>query len=513
MESLESYAILDRPGHQALAFAVWEVPVSGQYRFFLETDSACDLLLDGASLCRIQGFYPQNGNGKIQYLPKGPHLLLFQFSSGPNKGWVDLKVQPPGQTDFARIKPAQLRYVTLNNFPEWWMIFHFLKWALIIGACFVFLFLWRTELSVFLRSGFLFSWLAARHPFLWAGLGLITIVSILGIWPFSWNYLILPRVNNNNPGFQVEAFVDKEMTGSPLKKYSAPLSILNLEPTQAALRAYAVWRVPHTGVYRLNVACMGYGHLTIDEQRVVSFPERVIDQSESVYYHLNQGLHLVRLNLFNFGHPGSFSLTASGPGSSEAQLLTGQELSGLPVDQMVLMMRIVDYGKYTGLIGLSLALILLFIKLGHWDTRLSLFLKQAPLSFYAMGVSVIVALSLILRIIFLLDIPDPAVIPKGMALGGLLSAFGSLGGIFYIFLINRLNKESADQSWDGLEAIALMAIMAIAAILRVLFLPNMEFKSDEKEMVHMAINLGRDHIPYVVGNLTSHGNRNPAGFL
>ena len=58
-----------------------------------------------------------------------------------------------------------------------------------------------------------------------------------------------------------------------------------------------------------------------------------------------------------------------------------------------------------------------------------------------------------------------------------------------------------------------MAILSIATILRVLFLQNMEFKQDEMEMVHMAINLARDHIPYVVGNLTSHGNRNPPGFL
>ena len=142
-------------------------------------------------------------------------------------------------------------------------------------------------------------------------------------------------------------------------------------------------------------------------------------------------------------------------------------------------------------------------------------MELAPISFYWAGVSLVLAVSLILRIFFLVDMHYPAIGAKWAAFWGLVFSFGALWGVFVVSLGKEIKQgiPGKNNGIKGIETICLMAIMSIATILRVLFLQNMEFKQDEMEMVHMAINLARDHIPYVVGNLTSHGNRNPPGFL
>ena len=377
MESVDSYVTLDRPEHSALAFVVWEVPVSGRYRLLLETDSTCDLNLDGKTVLKIQGFYPQNGDGIIQYLKQGPHLLLFKFYSGPNKGWVDFKVQQPGEATFSRLSQPHLRYIKLNNFPEWWNFIHFLKWGLILGLCLILLFQWRPELSKLLGSKFLFVWLANRNALIWVFFGLLMFILVMGSWPFLWKYFLLPKATAKGTGMQVEFFAGKAVAGIPVKVSTEPSSKLTLEDPQSSLRAYAVWNVTQAGQYALTLSCDGYGSLTIDEQLVVSFPERAIGQTETVPLYLTQGPHLLGLRLTNFANRGTVNLTVAGPGSPGALPLSGQELHSLPIHDVDLILRLIRTGKYIGLMGLSLALILLIIRLGK--------LGDAPINLYGTG--------------------------------------------------------------------------------------------------------------------------------
>lgn len=514
-KSEESYMILDRAEHSALAFAVWKIPVSGRYRLLLESDSTCTLYLDGKSVLKIQGFYPQNGEGVMQYLNKGPHLLLFKLYSGPNKGWVDLKIQSPGETAFSRINQRDLRYIQLNNFPEWWNVIFYLKIGLITGLILSLLLFWWPELSSLLRSKSLLVWLTNRNVFLWFFLGLLMLILIQGTWPFFWKYYLLPKADLKGRGIQVDVFAGKNMANNLVKRFIASSSNLSLEDLQSSLRAYGIWQVPQAGQYNLTLSCKDYGSLTIDEQLVISFPERAVGQTETVPLSLTQGPHLLLLRLSDFAEPGSLHLTVSSPGSSEIRPLSGQELNLITINDIDLILKWIHVGKYLGLIGLSFVLIMLFIRLGHWSVKVSLFLEQAPISFYAVGFSSILALSLVLRIFFLVDMHYPALGAKWVALVGLIFSFGALGGVFPMSLGQEIKNGTPKENngMQGIELICLMAVMSIAVILRVLFLQNMEYKTDERQMVHMAINLARDHIPYVVGNLTSHGNRNPPGLL
>ena len=514
-ESLESFINLDRPEHIALALTVWEVPVSGKYRFLLESDSTCALNLDGKTILKIQGFYPQNGDGILCYLQKGPHLLLLKLFSGPNKGWVDFKVQPPGGTAFSRISQRELSYIKMNNFPEWWSYILFFKAALILGLGLILFFFWRPELITLLRSKSLLTWLLKRTLLIWVLLGLLMSSLVLGIRPFFWSYFLNTEASVKNPGMQVELFAGKEMRGSPIQSFSRSSSELTLESPQSSLRAYAIWQVPQAGQYQFTLNRLDSGSLTIDDQQVIAFPERAINQTETVPFYLTKGPHFLMLRLTNAINPGATILKVTKPGSQEALPLTSQEIRSGPINKLELILKLVLAGKYIGLIGLSLALILLVVKLGNWGSRLSNFMDQAPFSFYMAGFSLVLALSLVLRIFFLVDMHYPASGSKWVAIGGLVLSFGALWGIISLFVGKEIKNGIPGENGGikGIETIALMAIMSIGTILRVLFLQNMEFKQDEMEMVHMAINLARDHIPYVVGNLTSHGNRNPPGLL
>jgi hypothetical protein len=513
--SEESYMILDRAEHSALASAVWEVPVSGKYRFLLESDSTCALSVDGKTLLKIQGFYPQNGTGIVYHLEKGPHLLLFKLHSGPNKGWVDFKIQPPGETAFSRIIQRDLRYVKLNNFPEWWYFILFFKGALILGLGLILFFFWRPELITLFRSKSLLAWLLKRNPLIWVLLGLLMSSLVLGIWPFFWNYFLDTKAHVKNPGMQVDVFAGKGMIGNPIYSFSQSSSTLTVDSPQSSLRAYAIWHVPQAGQYQLTLSCYDYGSLTIDDQLVISFPERAVNQTETVPFYLTQGPHFLLLRLTSYVNPLTVNLVVTKPGSQEAFPLTSQELSSGPIKDFELILKFILTGKYIGLIGLSLALILLVVRLGNWGKRLTNLLEQAPFPFYMASFSLMLALSLILRIFFLVDMHYPASGSKWVALGGLVLSFGALWEVISISCGKEIKKGIPGENggFKGIETIGLMAIMSIATILRVLFLQNMEFKQDEMEMVHMAINLARDHIPYVVGNLTSHGNRNPPGLL
>jgi hypothetical protein len=514
-ESLDSYVALDKPEHSALAFAVWEVPVSGRYRILLETDSTCVLNLDGKTVLKIKGIYPHNGDGTTQYLKQGSHLLLLKFYNGPNKGWVDFKVQRPGEVTFSRLSPSHLRYIKLNNFTEWWNIILFTKWALLSGLGLVLLFLWWPELSTLLRSKSLFIWLSNRNFLIWAAFSILMLLLVLGIWPLLWNFFILPQADLKTPGIRVDVFAGKEMAGNPVKSFIEPSTQLTLASPQSSLRAYAIWQVPKTGEYKLTLNCKDYGSLFIDEQMVISFPERAVGQTASVPIYLTQGNHLLVLRLTNFNNKGLMNFTVARPGSTETLYLSSRELISGPVKDLDLILKIVRIGKYVGLVGLSLALILLIIRLGNWGSYISTLIEPAPLSFFGAGVSLVVAVSLFLRILFLVDMHYPAIGAKCLALWGLAFSFGTLLGVFSVSLGKKIKNgiPGENPGIKGIETICLMAIMSIATIMRVLFLQNMEFKSDEIEMVHMAINLVRDHIPYVVGNLSSHDNRNPAGFL
>jgi Ca2+/Na+ antiporter len=515
IESSESFITLDRPEHSALAFAVWEVPVSGRYRLLVESDSTCSLYLDGKTALTLQGFHPQNGDGVIQYLEKGLHLLLFKIDSGPNKGSVDFKIQPPGEKAFSRIAQRDLRQIKFNNFPEWWNFILFFKGALIIGLSLILLFLWWPELSSLLRSKFLLVWLTNRNALIWIFLGLLMLLITQGTWPFLWKYYLLPRSDFNNHGMQVNVFAGKEMAGNPVNRFTVPSTSLSLEEPQSSLQAYAVWQVPRTGNYTLTLSCRDHGSISIDEQSVISFSEGTIAQTEKVPFYLTQGPHLLRLQLTSSADRGSLNLSVSVPGSAENRPLSGQELTIANMNDIGSVFKAVRFGKYLGLIGLSFSLILLLIRLGNLGGKASLFMEQAPLPFYAAGFSMILALSLVLRIFFLVDLEYPALNAKWVAFLGLVFSFGAIGGAFAVSLGQEIKNEipKENNGSKGVELICLMAVMSVAIILRVLFLQNMEYKTDESQMVHMAINLGRDHIPYVVGNLTSHGNRNPPGLL
>ena len=78
--------------------------------------------------------------------------------------------------------------------------------------------------------------------------------------------------------------------------------------------------------------------------------------------------------------------------------LSGPELHSLPIQDSDLILSLIGTVKYIGLMGLSLSLILLIIRFGNLGTRLSPLLEQAPISFYAAGFSLVLAVSLVLRI-------------------------------------------------------------------------------------------------------------------
>ncbi len=63
-----------------------------------------------------------------------------------------------------------------------------------------------------------------------------------------------------------------------------------------------------------------------------------------------------------------------------------------------------------------------------------------------------------------------------------------------------------------LDAAAAVFLVAAALFLRVYFLNNMEYKADERDMLYLAINLVRDHVPCLAGSLITTGHHNPPVF-
>jgi hypothetical protein len=514
-ESPSSLISLNRPNHSALAFTVWEVPASGSYRFLLETDASSLFYLDGKTILKTNGFYPHNGEGTVRHLEKGPHFLLFSFDSGPNQGRVRLKIRPPEGNTFSPIDPAFLRYLELNNLPEWWRFYTLFLWIMAGVFCLGLWFLWAPEISAFMRSRFFFDWLTNKNSLVWISLGLIMVLFILGVWPFLKNYFLLPQIKSGRSGLDVEIFAGKIMSENPVKVLNASSSQLTLADPQSSLRASAIWEVAQAGIYTLKLSCIGYGGLTIDDQPVISFPERYIGPGENIQQYLTAGPHLVVLKLFNYDNPGSINFTVGQPNETDDRYLSEKELTRISPKMVASTHNAVLAVQYLGLMLLSLSLLLLALKTKRAASRLSDLLGQDPFGLYLCGFSLTLALALTLRIIFLVDMEYPAEGSKWLAIIGLITSFGLVGRSLWASLSKKNRQEGPATIKPAAEEglICILAIMSIAVIIRVLFLQNMEFKYDEREMVYMAVNLVWDHIPYVVGNLSSHGNRNPAGFL
>ena len=211
------------------------------------------------------------------------------------------------------------------------------------------------------------------------------------------------------------------------------------------------------------------------------------------------------LSLNNYDYQGQIDLNLFQKGRGVVPL-EGQNLIYLDLPDLPQWLNLVTALEYLGILVLAWGLVSLCWRFGapeSWRKAAS----AAPLAHGATGLAMVAFLALALRVVLQIDLAPPAGGALGLALAGAASALA--GAVLAGAVIFFPGKEPRPNAF-GLGA---LAVLALGGCLRLVFLANMEYQPDEEGMWRLAVNLVREHIPYLVGNVSSKGTRNPAGFL
>lgn len=488
-----------------LAYGVWQVQKGGRYLIQLTTDDAGQVEIDGRTVLATSGLHRANGDSAQVELVAGPHLLVIRSFNGPGAGMVDLKVRGPGQKKFARLDASSLGYLDLGNFSTLRAATNILRGLAGIGLFLGVSFLAWAGLAWLWQRYWLPGRVAGRPAF-WLGLGAaLSLGLVLGSWPLVRGPALFDQAGS--PGLGLAEYVGARGRGPLERSAVAPSTNLTLARNQSSARGFAVWRVPETGVYRLNLSARDFGYLHIDRQPVAFVSPREEERfSVDAALHLEKGPHLLELGLTRREH-GVLGLSVSGP-QTPAGPLDGPRLRALGPTHARRWLNLTSALEYAGLLGLGLCLTglgWLLLAPARWRE----WAGEFPAGYALAGLSAALGLALILRIVFAVDLEYPAWGARLMTLAGLAGGFAALGLGAYRLLRGRGPGESSARA----QLVCLISILGIAAALRMVFLSNMEYQADEKDMWHLAVNLVREQIAYLTGNLSSRGHRNPAGFL
>ncbi len=302
-------------------------------------------------------------------------------------------------------------------------------------------------------------------PAAWLGLLGLGLALYLAAWPLAWRWVILPAAS------------------LPAAQASGP-----------DLLRHLVWRVPVAGEWRLAGRLAPAGGIWLDRRAVALAGPRA-PRRQMADPALAAGPHLLTTR-------GVTSFLATPPGGVAAPPPPAS-LRGLDLADPGAWLGAVTAAEYLGLALMAAGTLGL-----AWRGALPAAWRGEP-AWRLAGLAGGVALCLLLRAGAGLDLAPPAWPARGLALLGAAAGLAALlSGLLRFW--SPASPNGADESaWPA----ALTGLGALAVIARALFLPQMEYKSDEETIWHLALNLAREGIPYLAGAPTSQGGFNPPAFL
>lgn len=109
---------LEKPDTSLLAYGLWKVPQTGNYRIHLECDDFGSLSLDMQDLIQLTGINARN-IGEIEVdLKRGYHLMVLRLFNRPEKGWLTLKTVI-SEESVSLLGGTSLVYLDLPNLNTW----------------------------------------------------------------------------------------------------------------------------------------------------------------------------------------------------------------------------------------------------------------------------------------------------------------------------------------------------------------------------------------------------------
>ena len=496
----------DRPHSKALLRGFWLVKRAGVYLLRLQCDDAGELRLDQKPLIKTWGMHRVNGGNAAVYLEPGPHFISLEVLNAPQNGRLELGVKGPGDDEHRLLGPDDLAVLDLGNAGFWLALRDALKLlGLIMAVTGLLLALapWLTTASRRLLPLLMphQSWLPA------ACLAALGLAAALSAWPLVRDWVILPSADLNQHGLIVREYLDRDQKGGAVNTYQAKRSILKLDRPQSSLRAWALWQAPANGPIAMQLHADQAGTLRLDRRLALLVPERQAEEGlpDKAKICVSQGPRLLELTLNNYDYQGQIDLNVFQQGKGVVPL-EGKSLILLDLPDLPEWLELTTALEYLGLFTLAWGLVALIWRFGApkaWHKAAS----SAPFAFWSTVLATACFLALVLRLILQIDLAPPAKWAFYLCLAGLFA--GLLGAALAGRRIFFPGKASAHWAF-GLAALALLAL---GGSLRLVFLTNMEYQLDEEGMWRMAVNLVRDHIPYLVGNVSSKGTRNPPGFL
>ena len=484
-----------------LYYGLWRVPASGIWRLEAAAQTGFDLFLDGKRLIQAPAFIPDNGGGALVELERGSHLLVLELRGVKEAPQFSLKARAPGGSRAEALDVKDISRLDLGNFDAWWAALGWIKllgpWLVVAGLA-----LWLGRRGVFTRLALSRAVrLAASWP-VWVTACLLGLGLYLGAWPLF--QAIQQDAGTAQSGMRVARFAGTELTGGVMGTDRAGQSRASLQASHSSLLAHAWLKVEKAGAWRFELSLDDYGRMGLDGKVLARSTGREVPVFRRVEAELNPGLHLLWVECNNLGGPGGFGLKGA-PKGETPRMLGGDSLIMPGFSRPGLWLKTVTRAQYLGLALLAAGLVGLarrWAMPAGWQRLAQVRPTEALLALIAVWSG----LALFLRTALLLDISWPAPAAQFVAGLGLAAALAGLA-------LGWLRDGKPDAPFALHPPWALVCILAGAFILRVLFLPHMEYKTDEEGIWHMALNLVRSGVPYLTGIATSQGGYNPPGFL
>ena len=194
-------------------------------------------------------------------------------------------------------------------------------------------------------------------------------------------YIIGPRANDHQSGWRVRFSAPRVSGIKAHYRDVVPARNQNpLPPNYGACSAFAVWRAPETGHYRLKLAVAGEGSLAVDGLPVVvldqldppadHLADQPVDQlggSEQEgegWMHLTAGPHVLRIRLRSNSPAGSFSAAVIKPPLMRHRILQGDAVARIEMGSLETWWYLMTAAHYlrpvaiSGVLICSLALLL-----------------------------------------------------------------------------------------------------------------------------------------------------------
>lgn len=124
---------LEQPNSWLRAYCAWKAPRCGAYIVQIDCDDMGWLKIDGKPAITLTGINA-HAKGSIRWVMEaGPHLLDIKLINKQARGWLELKVQGPGDKGLHLLSSRDIRYIDLGNYYLWAMMIPWLYWGGLIG--------------------------------------------------------------------------------------------------------------------------------------------------------------------------------------------------------------------------------------------------------------------------------------------------------------------------------------------------------------------------------------------